>query len=135
MAAMGRAMEQGMVLTMSIWDDHAANMLWLDSDYPTDMDPSKPGVARGSCSTSSGKPNEVESQHAGASVTWSNIKYGEIGSTFPGPSPGPSPSPPPSGCPGGDLQACMGLCPADPTAFKACVQVCEQRCHGDTVVV
>jgi cellulose 1,4-beta-cellobiosidase len=30
-AAMGKALEEGMVLVMSLWDDHAANMLWLDS--------------------------------------------------------------------------------------------------------
>jgi len=56
-------------------------MLWLDSDYPTDQDPSKPGVARGSCSKDSGKPSDVESNHADASVTFSNIRFGEIGST------------------------------------------------------
>lgn len=33
---MGKSMDNGMVLVMSIWDDHAANMLWLDSTYPTD---------------------------------------------------------------------------------------------------
>lgn len=31
---MGEAMKNGMVLVMSIWDDHEANMLWLDSTYP-----------------------------------------------------------------------------------------------------
>ena len=29
-------MGRGMVLVMSLWDDHDANMLWLDSDYPLD---------------------------------------------------------------------------------------------------
>lgn len=29
--AMGGSLERGMVLVMSMWDDHAANMLWLDS--------------------------------------------------------------------------------------------------------
>ncbi len=59
-------------------------MLWLDSDYPTTASPSKPGVARGSCSTSSGKPADVESQHPGSTVVFSNIKTGPIGSTFSG---------------------------------------------------
>ena len=65
-------------------------------------DPSKPGVARGPCPTSSGVPSglftflclhfsvlhflftitEVEEQQADATVTWSNIGYGPIGSTF-----------------------------------------------------
>merc|ERR1712050_542036 len=101
----------------SLWDDHAVDMLWLDSTYPVGS--SDPGAARGSCSTDSGKPDDVENSAPGSSVTYSNIRFGEIGSTdggAPGPSPGPSPSP--SGCPGGSLTACMNLCPTDPTAFQ-----------------
>ncbi|OSD03057.1 glycoside hydrolase family 7 protein [Trametes coccinea BRFM310] len=79
---MGAAFEQGMALVMSIWDDHAAEMLWLDSDYPTDADPSQPGVSRGPCPTSSGQPTDVESQSPGATVVFSNIKFGPIGSTY-----------------------------------------------------
>lgn len=79
---MGAAFEKGMVLVMSIWDDHEANMLWLDSDYPTDADPSSPGVARGPCPASSGVPTDVESQSANANVAFSNIKFGPIGSTY-----------------------------------------------------
>lgn len=64
-------------------------------------DPLTPGVARGPCPTSSGVPSglftifclhfviyiyfaitEVEEQQADATVTWSNIGYGPIGSTF-----------------------------------------------------
>ena len=33
---MGESLARGHVLVMSLWDDHAANMLWLDSDYPPD---------------------------------------------------------------------------------------------------
>merc|ERR1712188_350494 len=51
--SMDAAMEHGMVLVLSLWDDHDANMLWLDSDSPTSQDPSTPGVARGACSKSS----------------------------------------------------------------------------------
>ncbi|KAG6888695.1 Exoglucanase [Termitomyces sp. T32_za158] len=82
LARMGTAIKNGMVLVLSIWDDHTANMLWLDSDYPADVDPSTPGVARGSCPITSGVPSEVESQHPDASVTYSNIRVGDIGSTF-----------------------------------------------------
>jgi len=32
---MSTAMAGGMTLVMSVWDDHYANMLWLDSTYPT----------------------------------------------------------------------------------------------------
>jgi cellulose 1,4-beta-cellobiosidase len=67
---------------MSLWDDHYANMLWLDSNYPTDQDPEKPGIARGECATSSGVPAEVESTNPNAQVVFSNIKFGPIGSTF-----------------------------------------------------
>ena len=72
----------GMVLVLSVWDDHAVNMLWLDSDYPTTANPSSPGVARGSCPTTSGVPTDIEVSEANASVTYSNIKFGDIGSTF-----------------------------------------------------
>merc|ERR1712032_814238 len=78
-------------------DDSSVNMLWLDSDFPTDQPASKPGVARGPCSTSSGKPADVRKNFPDASVTYSNIKYGTIGSTF-GPSPSPPTPPAPSGC-------------------------------------
>jgi cellulose 1,4-beta-cellobiosidase len=83
MAGMGAALQK-MVLVMSLWDDHAAEMLWLDSDYPLNKSASTPGVARGTCSTSSGVPTDVESQSANAQVTFSNIKFGPIGSTFSG---------------------------------------------------
>jgi cellulose 1,4-beta-cellobiosidase len=79
--AMGDAMSRGLVLVMSIWDDYAANMLWLDSNDPSTGSASTPGVARGSCSTSSGVPSQVESTYASNSVTFSNIKVGTIGST------------------------------------------------------
>ncbi|KAG8905816.1 Exoglucanase 1 [Tulasnella sp. 403] len=85
--AMGDALAQGMVLIMSIWDDHAAEMLWLDSGYPTDADPSNPGVSRGPCATTSGVPTDVESSVPNSTVVFSNIKWGDLGSTFPsGPS-------------------------------------------------
>jgi hypothetical protein len=41
---MGEALKRGMVLVMSLWDDHEANMSWLDSNYPTDADPNTPGA-------------------------------------------------------------------------------------------
>ncbi|KAI8954409.1 cellulose 1,4-beta-cellobiosidase [Xylaria longipes] len=77
---MGAALAKDMVLVMSIWDDHAANMLWLDSTYP--VTGSGPGKKRGTCATSSGVPSDVESQHPGASVSYSNIKFGPLNSTF-----------------------------------------------------
>lgn len=80
LAAMGEALADGMVLVMSLWDDHYANMLWLDSTYPTTS--TALGSQRGTCATTSGVPAEVEASSASASVTYSNIKFGPINSTF-----------------------------------------------------
>ncbi|KAI1433307.1 cellulose 1,4-beta-cellobiosidase [Xylaria sp. CBS 124048] len=74
------ALSGDMVLVMSLWDDHAADMLWLDSTYPTNS--TSPGAARGTCATDSGVPSDVESQSPNAQVTYSNIKFGPINSTF-----------------------------------------------------
>ena len=79
---MGDALGTGMVLSLSLWDDYAVNMLWLDSNYPLDKPATQPGIARGNCSTSSGVPADVEAQSPNAKVIYSNIKFGDIGSTF-----------------------------------------------------
>ncbi|TAQ91372.1 hypothetical protein B7494_g336 [Chlorociboria aeruginascens] len=79
-ASMSSALSGGMSLVMSVWDDHYANMLWLDSTYPTTK--TAPGGPRGTCAVTSGVPADVESQSASASVTYSNIKVGPINSTF-----------------------------------------------------
>jgi len=121
---------------MSLWDDHYANMLWLDSTYPVDS--TDPGASRGPCSTDSGVPKDVESAQANSHVIFSDIKFGPIGSTTastpsPSPTPTPSPTPPapsptPGGCPGGSLSACIDLCPAD--VFAPCVESCQKRCSS-----
>nr|ADB85437.1 GH7 family protein [Limnoria quadripunctata] len=76
MSGMSDALSKGMVLVMSLWDDHYAHMLWLDSTYPEDSN--EPGALRGPCETSSGNPEEIESQFPGSTVTFSNIKLGPI---------------------------------------------------------
>jgi len=81
--SLGNTLDRGMVLVLSLWDDHDVHMLWLDSDYPTTQPPSKPGIARGPCSTDSGVPDDVESKYPGSNVKYMNIKYGDIGSTYP----------------------------------------------------
>jgi len=78
---LGTQFDKGMVLVLSLWDDHEVYMLWLDSNYPTDKDPSTPGVARGPCSTDSGRPADVEGNSPNSNVIYSNIKFGTIGST------------------------------------------------------
>ncbi|KAJ7131251.1 cellobiohydrolaseI [Mycena epipterygia] len=82
LATMGAALQKGMVLALSLWDDHEADMLWLDSNYPLNASATAPGVSRGPCSATSGDPNTVQSQQPNAFVTFSNIKTGPIGSTF-----------------------------------------------------
>ncbi len=77
---MGKALAQPMVLVMSLWDDHYANMLWLDSTYPTDG--SKAGSKRGSCATTSGVPSDIEANAGNSNVICSNIRFGPINSTF-----------------------------------------------------
>ncbi|KAF4045764.1 Glycosyl hydrolase family 7 [Phytophthora infestans] len=84
LAQMGEAMKSGMVLTMSLWTDHAAQVLWLDSDYPVTADPKKPGVSRGTCAKTTGVPKEVIAEQADATVAFSNIRVGDIGSTVKG---------------------------------------------------
>lgn len=79
---MGAGLAEGMVLVMSLWDDHASNMLWLDSIYPTTASSTTPGAARGSCDISPGDPDIVESESANAHVIYSNIKVGPLGSTY-----------------------------------------------------
>ncbi|OCL07667.1 glycoside hydrolase family 7 protein [Glonium stellatum] len=82
MAGMGGALGRGMVLVFSIWDDAGSGMLWLDSTYPTTSSPTAPGVARGPCSTTSGNATDLIAKYPDAAVTFSNIKTGDIGSTF-----------------------------------------------------
>jgi len=75
------ALAQPQVLVLSIWADHYANMLWLDGKWPRDAADSTPGAVRGDCAANSGVPDEVIAQNPNAYVTWSNIRFGPIGST------------------------------------------------------
>jgi len=79
--AMGEALDRGVVLVMSLWDDSLANMLWLDSHYPADVPPSTPGVKRGPCSTTTGTPAHVREKYPTASVEFTKLKVGPINST------------------------------------------------------
>lgn len=82
LSGVSKALSQGMVLVMSLWDDHYSDMLWLDSDYPTTANANDSGVSRGTCAASSGKPDTIESSEASSTVIFSNIKVGPIGSTY-----------------------------------------------------
>merc|ERR1712151_345901 len=103
MKTISESLETGVVLVMSIWDDHYANMLWLDSTHPVDS--TDPGAYRGSCPTTSSVPKDVESKQGTAKVKFSDIKWGPLGSTT-NDSPTPSPSPPSGGCCSWDGKYC-----------------------------
>lgn len=79
---MGDSLERGMVLALSIWDDGADHMHWLDAYEPEDpTDPYGPGAVRGPCPHDGGVPKELRKEHKDAYVIYSNIRHGEIGST------------------------------------------------------
>lgn len=70
LGSMGRAIQRGMVLIFSIWNDDGGFMQWLD------------GGERGPCNTTEGNPQLIQQLHPEVSVTFSNIKIGEINSTY-----------------------------------------------------
>merc|ERR1712226_638002 len=116
---MGRALGRGMVLVMSIWDDTAAHMLWLDSTYPVGA--SGPGSERGPCDPSTGEPAATRAKYPDSGVKYMNIKVGTIGSTtkFPTP-PSPTPPAPPSPTPPGPTPA--------PSSGQCCYGGCSGNC-------
>lgn len=70
LTTMGQALGRGMVLIFSIWNDAGQHMSWLDSG------------SSGPCSSSEGNPTNIQQQTPGTYVTFSNIRWGDIGSTF-----------------------------------------------------
>jgi len=91
--AMGKVLDRGMVLVLSLWDDYMTGMTWLDASSKRN---GHPGYARGPCPRGSGKPEDLRANHPDASVKYGNIKYGEIGSTVDGLPPATSGPPAPS---------------------------------------
>jgi len=77
--AMGMALERGVVLAVSIWDDALSHMKWLDSSLG---DGSKPGEVRGPCKRSAGAPEELRAKYGDASVKYTNFMFGELDSTY-----------------------------------------------------
>ncbi|KAF9895228.1 hypothetical protein FE257_000130 [Aspergillus nanangensis] len=67
---MGEAIGRGMVLAMSIWNDAGQFMSWLD------------GGDAGPCNATEGDPALIEKLHPNTHVTFSNIRWGDLGSTF-----------------------------------------------------
>merc|ERR1712137_871281 len=142
---MGEALGRGVVLTVSLWDDIAVNMNWLDSIGDTSLPEDAPGNRRGPCGVDDGKPLTLRTEHPDAHYSFESLKFGDIGSTNPEypdpnppqpsppaphpPTPSPLPTPGPDDCPGGSLSACIAICPRDPTSvYEVCVQTCLARC-------
>lgn len=69
-AGMGEAMSRGMVLCFSIWWDEGSFMSWLDGD------------GAGPCNATEGDPKVIREIQPDTAVTFSNIKWGEIDSTY-----------------------------------------------------
>ncbi|KAJ3542130.1 hypothetical protein NM208_g4265 [Fusarium decemcellulare] len=70
MKGMGEAMTRGMVLVMSIWWDDSGFMAWLDQGES------------GPCNATEGSPANIVKAEPNPEVTFSNIRIGEINSTF-----------------------------------------------------
>ena len=79
MRQMGKSLDRGMVLVISMWDDIAVSMNWLDSYM--DCDPSVPGCIRGPCDPKDGLPEILREAHPDAAYTVTNVRWGEFGST------------------------------------------------------
>jgi len=145
---MGEALDRGIVLVVSLWDDISVYMNWLDS-YDG-CDPTEPGCKRGPCDPTVGKPETLREAHPDSSYSFLNLKVGDIDTTNPDVPPTPAPTPPapsppapsppgppgpsPSGdCPGGSLSACEDACSVvTGDAYDACVAVCKDDCPGTT---
>ncbi|KAK4153500.1 putative endo-beta-1,4-glucanase celB [Chaetomidium leptoderma] len=70
MPGMGESLARGMVLIFSIWNSPGDFMSWLD------------GENNGPCNATAGDPKQIVQQTPNVSVTFSNIRWGDIGSTF-----------------------------------------------------
>jgi len=114
-AQMGRSLDRGQVLAISLWDDVEVNMLWLDSAFPLDKPATAPGVQRGLCpGGETSKPTYIRNTYPDGYVLFANAAIGEIGSTLIG-SDGPFPTTPPPPCveqcssqPGQNTPECNG---------------------------
>ncbi|KAK5131019.1 hypothetical protein LTR08_001369 [Meristemomyces frigidus] len=70
LAQMGEAIGRGMVLVFSVWNDATGYMNWLDSGNG------------GPCNATEGNPVLIVEEDPSTSVTFSNVRWGDIGSTY-----------------------------------------------------
>jgi cellulose 1,4-beta-cellobiosidase len=73
-------LSQPMVLTMGITNDHWSWNAWLDSQWLPEEE-GKPGTERGPCKLEDNDPAETSARYGRATVVWSNLRFGPIGST------------------------------------------------------
>ena len=71
MKSFGQSMKRQHVLSVSLWDDSAVNMLWLDSTYPVNSN--APGAKRGPCNGNQ-DPSYLRQQFKNSYVIFSDIK-------------------------------------------------------------
>ncbi|KAI1356945.1 putative endoglucanase [Xylaria sp. FL0043] len=76
LTTMGEALGRGMVLTFAIWNDAGQFMNWLDSG------------SNGPCDATEGNPSLIAQNNPTTHVIFSNIRWGDIGSTFEDSTPG-----------------------------------------------
>lgn len=72
MEAMGGALSRGMVLIFSIWWDEGGFMQWLDGE----------ASGSGPCDATEGDPKNIVKIQPDPAVVFSNVKWGEIDSTY-----------------------------------------------------
>ncbi|KAK3389420.1 endoglucanase EG-1 precursor [Podospora didyma] len=83
--SMGESLQRGMVLVFSVWNDSGSYMKWLDGTWPATADPIKDlGTGRGPCKPEEGTTEDILAHALWTQVKFSNVKSGEIGSTFTG---------------------------------------------------
>lgn len=70
--AMGEALRRGMVLIFSLWWDETGYMQWMDGS----------ATGTGPCNASEGDPRNIRNIEPNPMVTFSQVKWGEMGSTF-----------------------------------------------------
>ena len=69
MPQFSKAVENGMTMVISYWDDMASNMNWLDSGE------------RGPCNPNHGDPATLREKHPDASFGIRHVRWGKIGTT------------------------------------------------------
>ncbi|KAK3503655.1 glycoside hydrolase [Neurospora crassa] len=65
----GQALGRGMVMGLSIWNSERGSMAWLDAEK------------NGPCEDGEGKPDRIAKKTPDVTVTFSDIRWGDIGST------------------------------------------------------